>query len=140
MVIIICLTLIACWWYQSPYGPGGRYKYGLTQVSWTNGPTGVGTLVLALSRTPAKTVCGGTIVSFSSGLTVAGSDTLTSAAAKTIQALLPKIVGQKIDAVDTGANTISFIGIMPPQGWPCALRRSAKNNNIIINVWNILYE
>ena len=119
-VITICLIFITYWWYQSPYGPGGRYKYGLIQVSWTNGASGKGTLVLALNRPPAKTVCAGKISSFTSGLTINNSDSLTSADAILVQILLPKITDRIINAIDMGANTITFAEITPPKGWPFA--------------------
>jgi len=134
-VIAFCLVFIAYWWYQSPYGPGGRYKYGLIQVSWTNGASGAGTLVLALDRSPAKTVCAGKVSSFTSGLTVHASDSLTSADAETVQSLLPSITGQAISAIDTGANTITFAGITPPKGWPPA-PSSGKNPTWVAGTTN----
>lgn len=120
-VIIACLIFIIGWVYQSPYGPGGRYKYGLTKVSWTNGATaGTGKLVLALKRSPAATVCAGRISSFTSGLVVNSSETLSRADAETVQRLLPQIVGERIDAIDADVRTITYINITPPAGWPFA--------------------
>lgn len=117
-VIVLCLIAVAYWWYQSPYGPGGRNKYGIIQVSWTNTTTGVGNLVIALSRTPSKDVKGGKVSSITPGLAVSSSTTLSAADAKTVEGLLGKIDGQVISDIDTGANTITFSSITPPAGWP----------------------
>jgi len=126
-VIVICLILIAYWWYQSPYGPGGRYAYGLTRVSWTNGAAAdKGTLVLALDRSPTAEVCAGKISSFTSGLTVSPSDTLSSSDAQIVMDLLPRIANVPITAADSGANTITYQNITPPTGWPFA-STSGKN-------------
>lgn len=125
-VIIICLIVLAYWWYQSPYGPGGENTYGIIQVSWTNSATtaGVGDLVIALSRSPKTDVKGGRVSSITSGLTVLSSTTLTAAEAKTVEILLPKIVGQVVDAIDTGGNTITCTSMQAPSGWPARVGKS----------------
>ena len=125
-VIIFCVVFIVVWWYQSPNGPGGRYKYGLTRVSWTNGAPGTGTLVLALSRPPAKTASGGKVLSFTPGLVVNTSDSLNAAGAQKVRKLLPSIAGQVISGADADAHTFTFKNITPPAGWPFA-NPSQKN-------------
>jgi hypothetical protein len=117
-VILVCLIAIAFWWFQSQYGPGGRHRYGIVRASWTNQGPGVGDLVLALDRAPAADLAGGKIVSFTPGLVVNASETLSIAGAKTVASLLPKIAGRKISSVDASAHTITYSAITPPSGWP----------------------
>ncbi|GFR89457.1 hypothetical protein ElyMa_002543600 [Elysia marginata] len=117
-VIFLCLLIIAYWWYQSPYGPGGRNKYGIVRVSWSNTNPKVGTLVLALSRTPSKNVKGGKVSSISPGLVVSASTSLSAPNAKIVERMLGGIVGQTISDVDTGANTITLKSITLLPEWP----------------------
>ncbi len=119
-LIVICFIFIIYWWYQSPYGPGGRYRYGLLQVSWTNGEAGTGKLVLALNRPPAANLCGGRISSFTPGLIVNGSNTLKPEDATLVETLLQTIVNVKVDAVDADAHSLTFFELTPPKGWPFA--------------------
>jgi len=122
-VIVLCLIFIAYWWYQSQYGPGGKNKYGVTQLTWKNSATtaGVGDLVVALSRTPTKNVTGGKVSSVTSGFTVQSDSKLgglTPAQATAVEKLFSKIDGVAISAIDVGANTITFSSMTAPAGWP----------------------
>jgi hypothetical protein len=120
-VIVVCLIAIAYWWYQSQYGPGGRNKYGIIQVSWKNSSTaaGFGDLVFALDRSPGAGLAGGKVSSITAGFAVQASTTLPSAGAKTVQALLPKNISSlTISSVDASGNTVTFKNVTAPTGWP----------------------
>jgi len=127
-VIILCIAYIVYWWYQSHYGPGGKYRYGITELTWKNSATaGVGDLVLALDRPPANAVKGGRVFTVSSGIVVTPSKSLPKTEAAAVERLFGGVVGLTVDQVDSGANTITFSSISAPAGWPSAFANWTAN-------------
>ena len=119
---VLCLIYIVAWWYMSQYGPGGRHVYGITSLSWQNSTApGVGTLTVALDRTPANDVQGGAVQAVSPGTTVLPATTaggLTPAQATAVGASLGGLEAKTATAIDKKVKTVSLMHMRAPAGWP----------------------
>ena len=124
-VIVACLAYIAFWWYQSPHGPGGRYLYGVTQLTWVNSTiTGVGNLVVALGRTPSAKhpIGGGKVVDGLGGPRRRGRQAGRFVAGRrrtpSRSSFGGTVTGATVSSTDPGANTMTFGPLTAPAGWP----------------------